>query len=107
MSASDTLKHYKQLDDETTPFADSELKRIMLQAGPGAGKSFALMGIVERLMCDGVLPSRILVLAYNRTAVKNLQSDLADLFGGDEIQIRTIHDHCLKNGTGRRNRLKL
>lgn len=46
---------------------------MRVMAGPGTGKTFALMRRVARLLQDGVPADRILVCTFTRTAARDLQ----------------------------------
>lgn len=76
---------------ETT---DSPL-RVM--AGPGTGKSFALMRRVARLLeVDHVPPARILAVTFTRNAARMLLDDLRRLGvrGADLVRASTLHSYC-------------
>lgn len=54
---------------------------VNVEAGPGSGKTHVLTMKCARLIFQqGVMPSQILVLAYNRAVVVELKSRLAKLF---------------------------
>ena len=60
--------------------ADSD-SNVNVEAGPGSGKTHVLTMKCARLIFQqGVMPSQILVLAYNRAVVVELKSRLAKLF---------------------------
>ena len=69
---------------------------IRVLAGPGTGKTFALMRRVARLLQDGTRPSRMLVCTFTRTAAKDLERGLADLGVDDAtaVQSGTLHAYC-------------
>src|SRR5579859_6717465 len=62
-------------------------------AGPGTGKTFALMRRVMRLLEEGTDPSRILAVTFTRTAAGDLVDKLEDLGapGADEVAAKTLH----------------
>lgn len=76
----------------------AELKRtpIRVLAGPGTGKTYALMRRVARLLRDGVPPERILVCTFTRTAAKDLQNELKklDVVGAERVRAGTLHSLC-------------
>lgn len=88
---------YDKLTHIEKDFADCNDRHIMVQAGPGAGKSYALLGRIERLIRieHTVDPSKILVLAFNRMAAQSLKKDLRELARGDQVEVQTLHEHCL------------
>ena len=69
---------------------------IHVLAGPGTGKTFAMMRRVARLLEQGVDPKAILTLSFTRTAASDLQSQLAKLNtkGAAEVRASTIHSLC-------------
>lgn len=69
---------------------------MRVMAGPGTGKTFALMRRVARLLQDGVPADRILVCTFTRTAARDLQKELASLgiAGADCVWAGTLHAFC-------------
>lgn len=65
-------------------------------AGPGTGKTFALMRRVARLLESGVLPSSILAVTFTRTAANDLVYQLKSLGtpGADRVAASTLHSLC-------------
>jgi len=65
-------------------------------AGPGTGKTFALMRRVARLLQDGATPNRMLVCTFTRTAARDLEGELARLGveGVDDVHAGTLHAFC-------------
>lgn len=65
-------------------------------AGPGTGKTFALMRRVARLLQDGATANRVLVCTFTRTAARDLEAELARLGvdGVDEVRAGTLHAFC-------------
>lgn len=68
--------------------------RVM--AGPGTGKTFALMRKVARLLETGTPPSSILVVSFTRTAANDLIASLTTLGspGADKVVASTLHSLC-------------
>ena len=66
---------------------------LRVLAGPGTGKTYALMRRIQRLIEEGADPSRILVSTFTRTAAKDLESELAKLGvqGADKVRAGTLH----------------
>ncbi|MHB0948176.1 MAG: UvrD-helicase domain-containing protein [Gemmatimonadaceae bacterium] len=62
-------------------------------AGPGTGKTFALMPRVTRLLESGVKPEHILAVTFTRTAARDLVDTLAALGapGADRVVACTLH----------------
>ena len=65
-------------------------------AGPGTGKTFAMMRRVARLLESGIEPSDILTLSFTRTAALDLRGQLAllDCKGAPEVRASTLHSLC-------------
>lgn len=66
---------------------------LRVVAGPGTGKTFALMRRVARLLEGGVQPNRILAVTFTRTAANDLVEKLAALgvTGAEDVTARTLH----------------
>jgi len=66
---------------------------LRVMAGPGTGKTFAIMRKVSRLLETGVQPSSILVVSFTRTAANDLISQLKSLGspGVDQVIATTLH----------------
>ena len=69
---------------------------IRVLAGPGTGKTFALMRRVARLLQGGAKANRILVCTFTRTAAKDLEGELAGLGvdGANAVRAGTLHAFC-------------
>lgn len=67
-----------------------------MMAGPGTGKTFALMRRVARLLESGMLPSSILAVTFTRTAANDLVYQLRSLGipGADQVAASTLHSLC-------------
>lgn len=65
-------------------------------AGPGTGKTFAMMRRVARLLEEQVDPSRILAISFTRTAATDLRSQLDALTvpGVNDVRASTLHSLC-------------
>lgn len=65
-------------------------------AGPGTGKTFALMRRIARLLEEGVSPEKILAITFTRTAAKDLREQLLQLgsAGADRVRATTLHSFC-------------
>lgn len=66
---------------------------LRVVAGPGTGKTFALMRRVARLLEQGVQPNHILAVTFTRTAANDLVDKLAQLgvVGADQVAAKTLH----------------
>jgi len=74
-------------------YAGSPLRVV---AGPGTGKTFALMRRVARLLEQGAQPNRILAVTFTRTAANDLVEKLAALGepGAELVAAKTLHSLC-------------
>ena len=71
-------------------YPDSPLRVL---AGPGTGKTFAIMRRVCRLLEDGENPKSILLVTFTRMAAKDLVRKISELGieGEDDIVATTLH----------------
>lgn len=69
---------------------------VHVLAGPGTGKTFAMMRRVARLLEEGIRPERILAVTFTRTAARDLREQLAKLGvpGVDDVRASTLHSLC-------------
>src|SRR6266478_3109373 len=68
--------------------------QLRVVAGPGTGKTYALMRRVARLLeVEHIQPTRILAVTFTRTAANDLVDKLAHLgvLGADQVAARTLH----------------
>src|SRR5688500_17252018 len=80
----------------TLEIAGSDESPLRVLAGPGTGKSFALMRRVMRLLESGISPESILVSTFTRTAAKDLADELSKLavLGSEDVKADTLHALC-------------
>lgn len=78
-----------------TAFSESSAVALRALAGPGTGKTYALVNRLAHLLEQGVEAKKILVVTFARTAARDLVSAVARLeaHGGDLIP-RTLHSFC-------------
>lgn len=75
---------------------DDESRAILVLAGPGSGKTRTIVHRVANLVAlRDVNPERVLVLAYNRTAVAEVRERLAALIGASGIHVDVLTFHGL------------
>jgi DNA helicase-2/ATP-dependent DNA helicase PcrA len=67
-------------------------------AGPGTGKTFAMMRRIARLLEEGAPPAQILAVSFTRTAARDLSEQLQDLGvpGADAVRASTLHSLCFQ-----------
>ncbi|WP_189055319.1 RecQ family ATP-dependent DNA helicase [Deinococcus daejeonensis] len=81
-------------DAQRRVVTDDESRAILVLAGPGSGKTRTIVHRVANLVAlRDVNPARVLVLAYNRTAVAEVRERLAALLGGSglHVTVQTFH----------------
>jgi DNA helicase-2/ATP-dependent DNA helicase PcrA len=71
---------------------------LRVVAGPGTGKTFALMRRAARLIEEGTNPRRILVCTFTRTAADDLSREILNLgvTGANNIVAGTLHAFCFR-----------
>lgn len=69
---------------------------LRVMAGPGTGKTFAVMRRVARLLESGVSPSSIMAVTFTRTAANDLVRQLKSLGtpGANQVIAKTLHSLC-------------
>ncbi len=86
----------KDLVGPTRAIAASDQSPLRVLAGPGTGKTFALMRRVTRLLEAGATPNRILVCTFTRAAAGDLKKEVLALgvAGAERVQAKTLHSLC-------------
>lgn len=76
--------------------AKTDVTPLRVMAGPGTGKTFALMRRIARLMEEGINPSKILLVTFTRTSAADLVRELSKLKvqGSDQVKAGTLHSFC-------------
>lgn len=71
---------------------------LRVLAGPGTGKTFALMRRVARILEEDNPPDRVLVVTFTRTAAKDLIAQLGRLnvLGANRVSAGTLHSLCFR-----------
>ena len=72
---------------------------LLVEAGPGSGKTTVIVERIKKLIAEGVKPETFLVITFTRKAAQNLQNKLKEFIPKDDIakmQISTIHSFCLE-----------
>jgi DNA helicase-2/ATP-dependent DNA helicase PcrA len=76
-------------------FAASTSRSLRALAGPGTGKTYALIKRLTRLVDSGVDPTRIMVVTFARAAAQDLVSAAAEVeAAGGKIVPSTLHSYC-------------
>ena len=72
--------------------------RIVVDAGPGTGKTYSACNRVAMLVNEGIPPTRICLLSFTRTAVVEIRnriaSALADPFDAASVRIVTLDSYA-------------
>lgn len=76
--------------------AASDASPLRVVAGPGTGKTFALMRRIARRLQEGAEPARVLAVTFTRTAARDLEKELSELraIGADLVKAGTLHSRC-------------
>ena len=84
------------LTEPARGIAASNRSPLRVVAGPGTGKTFALMRRIARLLEEGVDPQRILLVTFTRTAARDLERELDSLRtrGSEQVCKGTLHSLC-------------
>lgn len=87
------------LNDTQREIVLAEDPAIAVIAGPGSGKTRTIVHRIAYLVkVKRVIPERILILAYNRNAVRELQTRLLNLIGPQAFGLRIFTFHGLSLG---------
>ncbi len=73
-------------------------KPLLVEAGPGSGKTAVIVERIKHLIDKGVDPQSFLVITFTKKAAENLQNRLSDYLDKKDLnkmQISTIHSFCL------------
>lgn len=85
------------LTGQALHIAQTNNSPLCVAAGPGTGKTFALMRRLARLLVvNGASPDRILLSTFTRTAAADLAQAVADLgiTGAGRVHATTVHAFC-------------
>lgn len=82
--------------DPVRRIAETPSSPLCILAGPGTGKTYAMMKRVEWLLNNGADPKRIFVCSFTRTAAVDLSRALQELGvpGADAVRATTVHSYC-------------
>jgi len=82
-------------DEPADLFAASTSRSLRALAGPGTGKTYALIKRLTSLVESGVDPTRIMVVTFARAAAQDLVSAVAEVeAAGGKIVPSTLHSYC-------------
>lgn len=83
--------------EKTLKIIKTDKNPLCIIAGPGTGKTFALMRRTARLLQEeSITPSKILVVTFTRATAQDLVEELSKLNvkGTDKIRATTLHSFC-------------
>ena len=84
------------LDPSQRRAAETAVRRALVDAGPGTGKTRTLAARVGRLLGQGVAPRQILVLTFSNRAADELRQRLrAGADGASDVTVATFHGFAL------------
>lgn len=91
-------KWSQNLEDPALRIAGNPATPLRVCAGPGTGKTYALMRRVARLIEEGADPERLLVITFTRTAARDITREIGKLEvdGASEVISGTLHSYCFK-----------
>jgi hypothetical protein len=82
------------LQGPSLEFAGHTSACIRALAGPGTGKTTALLRRIARILEQGAQPREIFVVTFARTAAEDLKLALGRLGDNVEVTARTLHSFC-------------
>lgn len=90
------FRWYDGLSGAVIRIAEMDHSPIRVLAGPGTGKTFALMRRVARLLQEQANANRMLVCTFTRTAARDLQGELTrlGLENAERVRSGTLHSFC-------------
>lgn len=83
---------------------------LLVEAGPGSGKTTVIVARIEELIKRGVDPETFLVITFTTKAADNLKNKLRQRLSESivsKMQISTIHSFCLEYLKGKNLSLSL
>ena len=86
------------LNERQRTAVESGATRLLINAGPGTGKTHTLTARIEHQLKNGVSGFRILALTFTRKAAQEMKGRVEAAAGGDAFKITfgTFHAVCLK-----------
>ena len=72
---------------------------LLVEAGPGSGKTTVIVERIKHLIEEGIQPETFLVITFTRKAADNLKTKLKQTLPKEDVskmQISTIHSFCLE-----------
>lgn len=87
----------KDLTGSAYRIAASDESPFRVMAGPGTGKTYAMMRRIARLLEEGINPKKILAVTFTRAAASMLLDELCKIGveGCESITATTLHKFCM------------
>lgn len=84
------------IEGNALDIASSDNSPIRVVAGPGTGKTYALMRRIARLLVEGNDPEEILLVTFTRVAAADLEKEInkLNIDGAEEVVKGTLHSYC-------------
>lgn len=86
------------VNDQGSLLAEPHISRILVDAGPGTGKTYVACARVAAMIRDGVPAARIWIISFTRTAVIELRNRIAgaldDPADASAVRIATLDSHA-------------
>ncbi len=96
--ASPVLRSISENSDQDAVLAFRPEGRLLVDAGPGTGKTHTACGKIAALVNDGIPAPKICVISFTRTAVAELRSRIAEFLADPAdaaaIRIATLDSHA-------------
>ncbi len=88
-----------EFNDEQKAVINFGKGSLLVEAGPGSGKTTVIVARIKKLIEDGVDPESFLVITFSTKAADNLKNKLRETLSNDivlKMQISTVHSFCLE-----------
>lgn len=85
---------YKPTKEQKKIINHDHSKHARVLAGPGTGKSSTVVALMERLL-DLEENPRVRLITFTRCATTELAGKIAEITGGEEIHLSTIHSFSI------------
>ena len=94
-----TLPYLRGLDEQQLEAVEYDDGPLLVEAGPGSGKTRVLTCRVARLIDDGIAAHRVLAITFTNKAATEVCSRLERLLPGDAssaVNASTFHSACVR-----------
>ena len=87
-----------QFDENQLKVIEYGKGNLLVEAGPGSGKTTVIIERIKHLLNIGVEPESFLIITFTRKAAENLKNKLKEHVSKEtlsKMRISTIHSFCL------------